>query len=67
MLNTLDVLEENVSILARKVYYYRNENNALQKRIAHLEKENSLLRDKRNYTLARLKELMQKFEEAGIE
>jgi len=67
MLNTMDVLEENVSVLAGKIYYYRNENIALKKRIAQLEKENALLRDKRNYTLARLKKLMQKFEEAGIE
>ncbi|KPK91593.1 hypothetical protein AMJ80_07225 [bacterium SM23_31] len=67
MLIAWDALEENISALAGKVYYYRNENYELRKRIALLEKENTQLRDKRNFTVARLKELMRKFEEAGIE
>ena len=67
VLNNLNVLEKNISAIASKVYLWRNENNALRKRIAQLEKENTQLRSKRDYTCARLKKLMQKFQEYDIE
>lgn len=57
--------EEGISVLAGKVFFYRNENEILHQRIAYLEKEYEILKNKRDHTVARLKELMRKFEEAG--
>ena len=65
ILKTMSLMEENLSVLAGRVFYYRNENTALNKHIAHLEKENDSLRNKRDYTVAKLNNLMQKLEEAG--
>jgi len=62
---TMANVETGLSVLASKVFFYRNENNTLHQRIAYLEKEYEILKDKRDYTVARLKELMQKFDEAG--
>lgn len=65
ILKTMSNVEEGLSVLAGKVFFYRNENNTLHQRIAYLEKEYELLKNKRDYTVTRLKELMKKFEEAG--
>lgn len=65
ILKTMSHVEDGLSVLAGKVFFYRNENNTLHQRIAYLEKEYELLKNKRDYTVARLKELMKKFEEAG--
>jgi len=62
---TLGNVEAGLSVLASKVFFYRNENITLHQRIAFLEKEFEILKDKRDYTVNRLKELMQKFDEAG--
>lgn len=66
ILDTISHIEEKLSLLAKKVFYFRNENEALLKRIDLLEKENDSLRTKRDYTVSKLKNLMQKFEDAGI-
>jgi len=65
ILNVMTDAEEGLSVLAGKVFFYRNENKTLHQRIAFLEKEYEILKNKRDYTVARLKELMQKFDEAG--
>jgi len=65
ILNVMTNVEEGLSILAGKVFFYRNENKTLHQRIAYLEKEYEILRNKRDVTVTRLKELMKKFDEAG--
>jgi len=61
--NNLFQLEERFSVLAKKVIFFRNETVALKKRIELLEKENEMLKSKRDYTVSKLKNLMNKFSE----
>ena len=62
---TMSNVENGLSILASKVFFYRNENKTLHQRISFLEKEYEILKNKRDHTVTRLKELMRKFDEAG--
>ncbi|MFC1565128.1 hypothetical protein ACFL6G_09350 [candidate division KSB1 bacterium] len=66
VLANINDMENKLSYLITKLYTFRNENNALLKKISNLERENDLLREKRDVTVTKLKTILQKMDEAGL-
>ncbi len=62
----INQFEEKLSYLLNKIFKYRNENVALQKRLEILEEENSRLRLKRDNTLLKLKNILEKMDNADF-
>lgn len=66
IIRELDHCEGNVSTLIKKIYIYRNEVKALKNKIESLENENIDLKEKKELTVVKMKDLLQKFQEAGM-
>jgi FtsZ-binding cell division protein ZapB len=66
VLENINDLETKLSYLITKLYTFRNENITLHQRIANLENENSILREKRDVTLEKLRTILQKIDEADM-
>ena len=66
VLENINSMENKLSFLITRLFTFRNENNALQKKISNLERENEMLREKRNVTVAKLKTILQKMDDAGL-
>jgi len=66
VLENINNLETKLSYLITKLYTFRNENITLLQRIANLENENILLREKRNVTVDKLKTILQRIDEADM-
>ncbi len=66
ILKRLSMTDEHLTYLIGKIHFYHNEVAALRKRIILLEKENESLKTKRDFTVGKLKNLMQKFDDEGF-
>ncbi len=58
--------EDQLTYLINKIHFYQNEIKALHKRIALIEKENDLLKTKRDVTVGKLKDIMQKIDNVDL-
>ena len=58
--------EDQLTYLINKIHFFQNEIEALHKRIALIEKENDLLKTKRDVTVGKLKDIMQKIDNVDL-
>ena len=66
ILKRLSITDEQLTYLISKIHFYKNEVVALRKRISLLEKENETLKTKRDFTVGKLKKIMQKFDDESF-